>query len=92
MAVKNFVFRENWVGSEVASMKIAFFDIFDPTFTHILAPTDPNVGFLKQNFIFNPLERQNLYYYQLCDFAGLFRRGVRLQAHMPTHTQKCLDV
>ena len=50
MAVKNFVFRKNWVGSEVASMKIAFFDIFDPTFTHILAPTDLNVGFLKQNF------------------------------------------
>ena len=38
MAIKNFSFRENWVGSEVASMKIAFFDIFDPTWAHILAP------------------------------------------------------
>ena len=25
MALKNFLFRENWVGSEVAAMKIAFF-------------------------------------------------------------------
>ena len=24
--------------------------------------------------------------------AGLFRRGVRSQAHAPTHVQKCLDV
>ena len=31
MAVKNFIFRENWVGSEVAGMKIAIFAIFDPT-------------------------------------------------------------
>ena len=38
MACKNFVFRENWVGSEVAHMKIAFFVIFAPDWTHILAP------------------------------------------------------
>ena len=25
-------------------------------------------------------------------YAGLFRRGVRLHAHAPTHAQKCLDV
>ena len=31
MDVKNFVFRKNWVKREVASMKIAFFAIFDPT-------------------------------------------------------------
>ena len=55
MAVKNFVFRKNWVGSEVASMKIAFFPIFDPTWTYILAPTDPNIEFLKQNFNFQSL-------------------------------------
>ena len=37
MAVnKNFVFRENWVGSKVAGMKTTFFAIFDPTWTHIL--------------------------------------------------------
>ena len=57
MAVKNFVFRKNWVGSEVASMKIAFFGIFDPTWSHILAPTDPNMGFLKQNFNFQSLRK-----------------------------------
>ena len=31
MAVKNFVFRENWVDSKVAGMKATFFAIFDPT-------------------------------------------------------------
>ena len=57
MAVKNFVFRKNWVGSEVASMKIAFFAIFDPTWSHILAPTGPNMRFLKQNFNFQSLRK-----------------------------------
>ena len=36
MAVKNFVFRENWVGSEMTDMKITFFAIFDPIWTQIL--------------------------------------------------------
>ena len=45
-------FRKNWIVSEVASMKIAFFAIFDPSWTHILAPIDPDMGFLKQNFNF----------------------------------------
>ena len=51
MAVKNFVFRENWVGraSKVAGMKTAFSAIFDPTWTHILAPKDPSKEFLKQH-------------------------------------------
>ena len=52
MAVKNFVFRENWVdvGSKVAGMKTTFFTIFDQTWTHILAPKDPKKEFLKQHF------------------------------------------
>ena len=65
MAVKNFVFRENWVGSKVAGMKTTFFAIFDPTCAHILAPKVPNKEFLKQHF---GQERQKLYYYQFCDF------------------------
>ena len=56
MAVNNFGFKKNWVGSEVAIMKIVFFAIFGPTLTHILAPTTgPNIGFLKQNFNFQSL-------------------------------------
>ena len=66
MVLKNFVFGENWVESEVAGMKIAFFAISDPTWTHILAPKGPNMEFLQQNF-FNPLERQKLYYYRVGD-------------------------
>ena len=30
MAVKNFVFRQDWVGRKVAGMKKTFFAIFDP--------------------------------------------------------------
>ena len=57
MAVKNFDFRKNRVGSEVASMEIAFFAIFDPIWAHILASTDPNLGFLKHNFNFQSLRK-----------------------------------
>ena len=44
MALKNFSFRKNWVGSEVAGMKITFFAIFDPTWAHILAPKSSDVN------------------------------------------------
>ena len=50
MAVKNFVFRENRVGSKVAGIEITFFAIFDPTCHHILALKGPNKEFLKQQF------------------------------------------
>ena len=57
MAVENSVFRKNCVGSEVASKKIAFLLIFDPIWAYILAPTGPNMGFLKQNFDFQSLRK-----------------------------------
>ena len=44
MALKNFSFRKNWVGSEVAGMKITFFAIFDPTWAYILALIRPKYG------------------------------------------------
>ena len=50
MAVKNFVFRENWVGSKVAGIKATFFAIFDPTWTHILTPKCLNKELHKQHF------------------------------------------
>ena len=47
MAVPNFVSRGNWVGSKVvAGMKTTFFAIFDPTWTHLLAPKGSNKEFL----------------------------------------------
>ena len=52
MAVKNLDFKKNCVGREVANIEIAFFVIFSPIWTHILAPTGPNMGFLKKNFDF----------------------------------------
>ena len=64
MAVKNFVFRENQVGNKVAGMKTKSFPIFDPAWTHILTPKDPNKEFLKQYFTY---ERHKLYYDQFCD-------------------------
>ena len=57
MTVKNFVFRKNYVGSEVAGMNIAFFIIFDPTWSHILAPTGSNMGYLEVNFNFQSLRK-----------------------------------
>ena len=57
MAVKNFDFSKNWVVSKVASMNKTFFAIFGPIWTHILAPTGPNMGFLKQNFSFQSLRK-----------------------------------
>ena len=64
----NSFFRKNWVGSEVAGMKMFFFAIFDPTWTHILAPKGSNLEFLKQNFNFQSLRKKEaLYYYQVFD-------------------------
>ena len=58
MAVKNFVFRENCVGSKVAGMETTFFAIFDPALTQSLAPKGPNKEFLKEHF---SQEKQKLY-------------------------------
>ena len=53
MALKNFFFRENWVGSEVAGMKITVFVIFDLTWTHILAPKKPKYEIHETEFYFS---------------------------------------
>ena len=47
MTVKNVVSKENQVGSKVAGMKTIIFVIFDPPWTHILAPKGPDKEFLK---------------------------------------------
>ena len=53
MALKNFFFRKNWVGSEVADMKIIIFAVFDPTWVHILAPKRPKYGVSEVEFEFS---------------------------------------
>ena len=50
LAVKNIVFGENWVDIKVTGMKVTFFAIFDPIWTHIFDPKGPSKEFLKQNF------------------------------------------
>ena len=61
MAVKKFVFRENWVGSKVvAGVKTIFFAIFDPTWTHILGPEGLIKEFLKQHFSFQLIRKTEL--------------------------------
>ena len=57
MAVKNFVFRENWVGSNLAGMKATIFAIFDPTWADILALKGPNKEFLKQYSSFQSIRK-----------------------------------
>ena len=63
MAVKNFVFRGNWVGGQGAGMKTTS-TIFEPTWTHILVPKDPSKEFLKQNID----KKDRSYNDQFCDF------------------------
>ena len=57
MALKNFSFRENWVGFGVAGMKIAFLPFLTqhgPTFWPFKGQ---NMKFLKQNFNFQSLRK-----------------------------------
>ena len=51
-------------------MKIAFFAIFSPIWSHILASPGPNMGFLKQDFNFQSfIERQHkLLYYNITNY------------------------
>ena len=65
MDVRSFVFRESMVGSKMTYRKTTFFAIFDPAWTHILDPKDPNQirNSLNRVLFFN-----QLYYYQFDDF------------------------
>ena len=66
MAVKNFVFKENWVGSKVAGMKTAFFAIFDPTWPRpIIWPQKTQIRNSLNSIL---IKEGKLYYYQFCDF------------------------
>ena len=47
MTVRNFVFREIWVKSQVTSINISFFVISDRKNTEIVVTEDPNIEFLK---------------------------------------------
>lgn len=70
MTFENFVFRKKWVGIEMASMKITFFDIFVPNWTQMLGPPKrPKYG-IKQHFNFQSIRNTDFtnYYYQLFDF------------------------
>ena len=61
MVVQKFVFSENWVGNEVVTgMETIFFAIFDPIWTNILAPKNPNKEFFKQNFSFQLIKKMEV--------------------------------
>ena len=50
--------RENWGGSKVVvGMKTIFFAIFDPIWTYIFVPKDPNKELFKQNFSFQLIRK-----------------------------------
>ena len=57
MALKNFSFRENWVGIEVAGMKIAFLPFLTQHGPTFWLPKGQNMEFLKQNFNFQSLRK-----------------------------------
>ena len=65
MVLKNFFSRKNWVGNEVAGMKIAFYHFWPYLDSHFGCEKPQIWNFLNRILIFNPLER--LYYYQVCD-------------------------
>ena len=68
MVLKNFFFRENWIGSEVAGMKIAFFASFWLNMGPHFGPKKAKIwNSFSRILIFSPLERQKLYYYQASD-------------------------
>ena len=55
MVVKNFLFRQDWVGRKVTGMKKTFFVIFDPTWTQLVQLVQkwgPHGPCPKQNFFF----------------------------------------
>ena len=63
MTVRKFDIRKNWVGIEVASMKIAFFLPFLAQFGTLFWPQQVQIwDSLNRILIFNPLERHKLYY------------------------------
>ena len=68
MAVNNFVFMENWVGSQVTGVKIAFLPILTQPGTTLWFQKAQIWNSINWMLIFNRLERQKLYYNQLCDF------------------------
>ena len=49
MALKNFSFRENWVGIEVAGIKIALLPFFDPIWNFLSRILIVSPYFLPQN-------------------------------------------
>ena len=57
MALKNFSFRKNWVGIEVAVMKIAFLTFLTQHGPTFWPPKGQNTEFCKQNFNFQSLRK-----------------------------------
>ena len=88
MAVKNFVFQENWVCSKVAGTENNLFCHFWPNLDHMLPPK-VQIRNSLDILIFNQSERQKLYYYQFfwvsitdidCGFAinfCIFSKGTK---------------
>ena len=57
MALKNFFFKENWVGSKVTGMNIAFLPFLTHPGPTFWSQEGPNMEFLKQNFNFQSLKK-----------------------------------
>ena len=57
MALKNFSFRKNWVGLEVAGVKIAFLPFLTQHELTFWPPKGQNMKSFKQNFNFQSLRK-----------------------------------
>ena len=60
MALKNFSFRENWVGIEVAGMKIAFLPFLMQHEPKFWPTKGQNMEFLKDDFNFQSLTKTEI--------------------------------
>ena len=61
--LKTLFLEKTGSGAEGTGMKRAFFDIFDPTWTHILIPQGTNIEFFIKNLNFQPMRKKKLYHY-----------------------------
>ena len=66
-ALKNFFFRENWVGNEVAGMKIAFLTFLTQHGLTFWPQKGQDMEFLTQNLNFQSLRKTEAILLHVCD-------------------------
>ena len=82
MALKNFFLEKTGLGVRWLVWKSPFVPFLTQTWTHILAPKSPIWNSLNRILIFNLLERQKLYYYQVCNLIFTISSNKHLHTYI----------